>query len=380
MARYARGIMLVMWMLLSSLPRATIAETEEEINQLFLRARSFEDNKDHLLAMRTYRTALRLAPGDIRIRKRLVALHRSVVATVPVRFEGKLFQLPIFEQPNQVVMPDDKMSANALVTAYFKWKRIPLFRSDSDKCAKHTATENAELMSIMGQTCVSSLFVEAHNAVQSVLRGNALLSGGVAEIPTTSRVSCGPPCGVIVPPRSPAPADDAVLQAGERHGEDRVVVWSGRVPLHESGGADRLVAVTLFSSETRDSSLRRAAEAAGAPTQGPAWEAARSALRDAVVRNLSEQRRAALHALAPFAARSQALGDETRPPPTFACRAAGDGDGCTRVEQGAPGDAPMPVLTSAEGGGSERSWDVAANEVRPAEIDEDAAAAQRYIW
>jgi hypothetical protein len=54
MARYARGIMLVMCMLLSSLPRATIAETEEEINQLFLRARSFEDNKDHLLAMRTH--------------------------------------------------------------------------------------------------------------------------------------------------------------------------------------------------------------------------------------------------------------------------------------------------------------------------------------
>ena len=31
MARYARGIMLVMCMLLSSLPRATIAETEEDI-------------------------------------------------------------------------------------------------------------------------------------------------------------------------------------------------------------------------------------------------------------------------------------------------------------------------------------------------------------
>ena len=171
------NVLLAACVLLASLSSATHAHdntdqewAENTVNDLFMRARSYEESRDSLLAMRTYQTALRVLPADLRIRRKLLAIHRSVVATVPVHHDGRILLLPIFGRPSTVPAPATPGSADSLVAAFFRWQKIPIFRSDSDKCAAHQANLDSKLFTIMGQTCLSTLYVETHNAVQVCAR------------------------------------------------------------------------------------------------------------------------------------------------------------------------------------------------------------------
>jgi len=83
---------------------------ENTANDLFMRARSYEESRDPLLAMRTYQTALRVLPSDSRIRRKLLAIHRSVVATAPVHHAGRILLLPIFGRPSTVHLPPSTLN------------------------------------------------------------------------------------------------------------------------------------------------------------------------------------------------------------------------------------------------------------------------------
>ncbi|KAJ1476670.1 hypothetical protein T484DRAFT_1824159 [Baffinella frigidus] len=172
--------LLAAFVLLALLSSATHAQqdtsqewAENTVNDLFMRARSYEDSSDQLLAMRTYQTALRVLPSDLRIRRKLLAIHRSVVATVPVKHDGRILLLPIFGRPHPVPAPATPGSADSLVAAFFRWHKISIFRSDSGKCAAHQANVDSQLFTVMGQTCLSTLYAETHNAVQVRARRTA---------------------------------------------------------------------------------------------------------------------------------------------------------------------------------------------------------------
>jgi len=253
------------------------------------------------------------------------------------------------------------------VAEFFKWKRIPIFRNDSAHCAVH----KHERLTIMGQTCLSSLYVSTHNAVHSIIRGESV-DAAKTSIPTSSRVRCGARCGVSIPQRTLAPFP----RRNRSHDE---LLWQGTGPAGEN--------LTIYRGETRDAAMQRLVQT-NAVTRDRQRKAA-EALRQGIIEMLLPKRATMLHSLKPFVHRSQVFGDElhnTRED-ALTARSAEPVFAATRFQ---------PVaMTSPSGGKVPMVWDMLENHVAPtgeaSEAGEeqpwahhstgsDEAAAARFLW
>ena len=86
---------------------------------------------------------------------------------VPV--DGSTLVLPVWI-PQHVVSPGEPGSADDMVATFFRWKRIPLFRNDSEQCSVHQHKQNQDhgydhrdTLTIMGQSCLSRVYISTHN-------------------------------------------------------------------------------------------------------------------------------------------------------------------------------------------------------------------------
>eukprot|EP00961_Rhodomonas_salina_P101504 1365858-Rhodomonas_salina.1 len=206
------------------------AATQGTANELYVKARTYEDQKQLLHALRTFKAGQRLVPNDARFRKKLKQLAAMIKGYIAVEGSSTRCGALAFQScgdkpsPNAVhggvrlpvlvpsgahaLTPGSPGSADDLVATFFKWQRIAIFRNDSDQCAIHSAGQDT-IFTVMGHTCLSSVYVAAHNLVQGIFSGHAAGSWDAA-IPNASRVDCGAPCGVDVPPLPPSlvlPAD-----------------------------------------------------------------------------------------------------------------------------------------------------------------------------
>jgi hypothetical protein len=144
------------------------------------------------------------------------------------------------------------------------------------------------------QSCLSSLYISTHNTVQNIIRGKEI------AIPTSSRVSCGAPCGASVPQRTLSVPPSAV-----RHDvhDVREILWRGAGDAGEN--------LTIFRGETREEAVRRLVQE-GAVDVGAQLELGRR-IRRGVIDTLLSRRKSLLDAMRPFVHRSQALGEGRSP-------------------------------------------------------------------
>lgn len=250
------------------------------------------------------------------------------------------------------------------VAEFFKWKRIPIFRNDSAHCAVH----RHDRLTIMGQTCISGLYVATHNSVHGILRGE---SDGEAKtaIPTTSRVQCGTSCGVSIPVRTGQIFPNST-------GERKELLWRGTGPAGEE--------LTIFRGETREGAMKRLVQTKVVSPDGERDAAV--VLRHGIIEMLLHRRTAMLDSLRPFVHRSQVFGEP--------------------VDQSRVAHSPLAPAThhqqvvmplSSTGTEVKMVWHVRENQVRREDasesgderscletdepgVGEDEAAAARFLW
>ena len=66
------------------------------VNDLYVQAREFEDERQMLTALRTLAAAARLLPSDARVRRKLRQVHARVRAVVPVQHGGETLVMPVW--------------------------------------------------------------------------------------------------------------------------------------------------------------------------------------------------------------------------------------------------------------------------------------------
>jgi hypothetical protein len=141
-------------------------EDDEHINtanDLYMTAKSYESKQEGLMALRTYITANRLRPTDRRFLANARRMAKAAKGIVHLEHNGVVYYLPVLSghtyPPPTPLSPG---SADDQVAAFFRWKGLPIFKEDSPKCC---AFSN-EKLHVMGSTCLSALYVDAHNKVQ----------------------------------------------------------------------------------------------------------------------------------------------------------------------------------------------------------------------
>jgi hypothetical protein len=197
--------------------------------------------------------------------------------------------------------------------------------------------------------------------VHAIIRGEPAGASETA-IPTSSRVSCGAPCGASVPLR--APPVPAVRHDAHT---SRELLWRGV----GAAGED----LTIFRGETREEAVQRLVRD-GVVTAGASLEVGWS-IRRGVIEELLSRRRGLLDALRPFVHRSQALGEGRAAAPVqpvLMARSPGREGGATTwrgqwdLRRNRVSAEPHPAGADSDGGAAEEAAGSA----------EEAAA--RYLW